>query len=102
MIPSGVIVQPIAVLKEGKEKLMARFVAGRRRGNVLVLTALLTVGFFAIAALVVDLGYVMVVRGDMQSASDAAALAGAALLFDRDELTGAPNQAEELNDARLE
>lgn len=46
-----------------------------RRGIVLVLAAALMVSVMGFAALVVDLGFIMVVRSQMQTAADAAALA---------------------------
>lgn len=48
----------------------------RRRGAVLVQFALLTFGILALAALVIDLGFVRQARLQMQSAADSAAMDG--------------------------
>ena len=45
-------------------------------GAVVLLVAFMTVVFFAIAALVVDLGQARVMRREAQAASDASSLAG--------------------------
>jgi Flp pilus assembly protein TadG len=47
------------------------------KGVVLVYVAILLVVFLGIAALAVDVGYVMVSKNELQTAADAAALAGA-------------------------
>src|SRR5262249_9749254 len=52
----------------------------RRGSAVLSLTALMLVFLVGMAAFVVDLGFIAVVRGELQNAADAAALAGAAQL----------------------
>lgn len=49
----------------------------RRRGTVIVLVAVVLVALTAMLALAVDIGYLYVVRADLQKAADAAALAGA-------------------------
>jgi hypothetical protein len=49
----------------------------RNRGAYLVLIAVLAVVIIAIAALILDVGRVLVLRSDMQAAADAAALAAA-------------------------
>lgn len=52
-------------------------IRGRRRaGAILVLTAVMMVLVFAFLAVAVDLGYVMLIRTQLQSAADSAALAG--------------------------
>jgi hypothetical protein len=61
-------------------KLISQKRSGRRatrnsRGAALGLIVISLVMIFAMAALVVDLGYMKVVRGELQSATDAAALA---------------------------
>lgn len=63
-----------------------------RKGAVLPLVAALSVIIIGMLAFTVDLGYVSLVRGQMQSAADAAALAGASQLLDRDMLHGDPYQ----------
>ena len=54
--------------------------APRRGSAVLSLTALLMVFLVGMAAFVVDIGFIAVVRGELQNAADAAALDGAAQL----------------------
>lgn len=49
-----------------------------RRGNILVLTAVLLVVIVGIIAFAVDIGVIAVTRTELQGATDAAALAGAA------------------------
>ncbi|HUT11361.1 MAG TPA: pilus assembly protein TadG-related protein [Thermoguttaceae bacterium] len=60
----------------------------QRTGSVLVLTAVMMMVMFGILALAVDLGYIHVVRSEMQTAADATALAAAWELIDEDCLTG--------------
>lgn len=48
----------------------------RRRGNVLILFALMVFGLFAMAALVIDIGIARVTQQQMQTAVDSAALEG--------------------------
>lgn len=52
----------------------------KRRGNVLVLSALLMVFMLVMVAFATDVGYMCLMRGELQRAVDAAALAGAAEL----------------------
>jgi hypothetical protein len=52
-----------------------------QRGSVIVPVALLLVILLAVAGLALDIGYLMVVRNELQNAADASALAGAGLLF---------------------
>lgn len=54
----------------------------RRRGAVIVLTALLMVFMMGLLALSVDVGYMMTVKTELKRATDAAALAGAAHLVE--------------------
>ena len=56
--------------------------ADRRRGIILVLAAALMISILAITALVVDLGYILVIRSQMQTAADAAALSAGMELSD--------------------
>jgi Flp pilus assembly protein TadG len=51
-----------------------------RRGSILVLTAFLLIALAAMVAFSVDLGYIVLVRTQLQAAADAAALASAAKL----------------------
>ena len=53
-----------------------------RRGATLVLVALLIVFIIGICAFAIDLGYIMVVRTELQSAADSAALAGAGAMVE--------------------
>jgi Flp pilus assembly protein TadG len=48
-----------------------------RHGNILVLTAVFLVGFCAMVAFAVDVGYMLLVRTELQRSADAAALAAA-------------------------
>lgn len=48
----------------------------RRRGNVLILFALMVFGLFAMAALVIDIGFARLTQRQMQSAADFAAIDG--------------------------
>jgi Flp pilus assembly protein TadG len=52
-----------------------------QRGVVLPLVALLMVVLLGFAAFAVDMGYLYVVKNELQNAADAAALAGASVLF---------------------
>jgi Flp pilus assembly protein TadG len=56
----------------------------RRRGNILALTAILMVVLIAFVALAVDVGYLYTVRNELQRSADAAAIAAAWELVDRD------------------
>ncbi len=56
-----------------------------RNGSVLVLAAVFLVGVFALSAFTIDLGYVVIVKQELQNAVDASVLAAAA------ELKIAPN-----------
>jgi Flp pilus assembly protein TadG len=84
---------PAAGGLRAEEKTMMRLRAprGSRRGSVLPLTAILVVFLFALVALAVDLGWIMAVDTQMQSAADAAALAGTAKLLDPSALAGTAN-----------
>lgn len=55
-------------------------VAKSRKGNIVVLTALMLVVLLAMIAFAVDVGYMSVVSTEIQSSVDAAALAGAGAL----------------------
>lgn len=60
------------------------FVNSRRhRGAVVIFTAVGMVTLVAFAALAIDLGYLFVVKAELQSTADAAALAGAGTMFDQ-------------------
>ncbi|MCA9119562.1 MAG: hypothetical protein H6822_11370 [Planctomycetaceae bacterium] len=63
----------------------------KRRGTILVLSAVLMVMVMAMLAFAVDLGYLQVARGEMQRSADSAALAAAWDLVDSGALTGDSN-----------
>jgi Flp pilus assembly protein TadG len=52
-----------------------------QRGTVIVLVGVGMLVFLGVAALAVDLGYLYVVRNELQNAADAGALAGARVLY---------------------
>jgi hypothetical protein len=58
----------------------------RRKGNVLVLTAVMLVAMFALLAFAVDLGYLHVARTQLQRTADAAAIAATWELVDEGSL----------------
>src|SRR5437588_813083 len=62
---------------------MKRRTVQRRRGNVLVLTAFLMTGMIAVLAFAIDLGYAYSARTELQRSADAAAIAAAWELIDR-------------------
>ncbi|MGD9127882.1 MAG: pilus assembly protein TadG-related protein, partial [Planctomycetia bacterium] len=55
-------------------------IASRRRGAILVLTALLLVFLVTMVAFTIDIGYMLAVRSEAKRATDAAALAGVGAL----------------------
>ncbi len=63
----------------------------KRKGNILVLSAVLMVMIMAMLAFAVDLGYLYVAREEMQRSADSAALAAAWDLVDHGALTGDSN-----------
>jgi Flp pilus assembly protein TadG len=64
----------------------SRWTLRARRGGVLLLTVFFLVVLLAIVALSVDVGYLMLVRTELQRSADAAALAAANELIDLGEL----------------
>jgi Flp pilus assembly protein TadG len=60
----------------------------RRKGNVLVMTALLMTVLIAFLAFAIDVGYVYAVRAELQRSADAAAIAAAWELIDKDGKAG--------------
>src|SRR4051794_3935006 len=76
--------------------------AGRRRGVILPLIAILLVALVGILALVMDLGQVAVYRAQLQNAADSAALAGASALGTDNLIRSIPNvdQALDMTSAR--
>ncbi len=71
----------------------------RRRAAVLPLTVLMSVVLLGFVALAVDLGYIMVVRAELQNAADAASLAGTSQLLDKELLKGASNETTAMSSA---
>jgi Flp pilus assembly protein TadG len=55
----------------------------RRKGNILVMTAVLMTGLVAVLAFAVDIGYIYAVRTELQRSADAAAIAAAWELIDK-------------------
>lgn len=72
----------------------------RRSGAILVLLVFSMMGLLAFVAMAIDQGVIIAAHSELQGAADAAAIAGAAQLLDRDELTGSPDQAGELREVR--
>lgn len=64
----------------------------RRRGVIVPLSAVLAVILFGMVAFAVDLGWIAVVKSDLQNAADSAALAGVDPLMDNYVLYHLPNQ----------
>ena len=60
----------------------------RRKGNVLVLSVVMMAAMFAFLAFAVDVGYLSVVRSELQRTADAAAIAAAWELLDEETLSG--------------
>jgi Flp pilus assembly protein TadG len=63
-----------------------------RRAAIAPLTALMLIPLMGMLAFAIDWGYVVVIQSDLQSAADAAALAGAGPLMDGYVLYNLPNQ----------
>src|SRR5262249_19947196 len=74
----------------------------QRRGVVAPLTAILVVFLMGMVAFAVDIGYVVLVRQELQNAGDAASLARASKLLDPSLLKGSPNQSQAMANARDE
>jgi Flp pilus assembly protein TadG len=72
----------------------------RRRGVILLLTAIMLVFMIGLLALAIDVGYLEVAKAQLQQAADAAALAATAELIDDNALTGASNMSGEITSAR--
>lgn len=73
----------------------------RRRGIVVVKVALLLTVLLIFLAFAIDVGVIALTKSELQRAADAAALAAADELLDRAELTGRPDQSNEIAAARL-
>ncbi|MCA9266954.1 MAG: hypothetical protein KDA41_00710, partial [Planctomycetales bacterium] len=72
----------------------------RRKGNVLVLSAVLMVMMVAMLAFAVDVGYIYVSRTQLQRSADAAAMAAAWELIDEDAIYGTSSTANVESNAR--
>jgi Flp pilus assembly protein TadG len=72
----------------------------RRRGVILLLTAIMLVFMVGLLALAIDVGYLELAKAQLQEAADAAALAATAELIDDNALTGVSNMSGEINNAR--
>ena len=72
---------------------MKRMRTRRRRGNILVLTAVLMTFMMAMLALAVDAGVLATARNELQRSADSAALAGCWELIDDSQLSGSVNAA---------
>jgi hypothetical protein len=67
---------------------MKKRILHRRRGNILAMTALLMTVLIAFLAFAIDLGYLYAVRVELQRSADAAAIAAAWELIDKDGKAG--------------
>ena len=76
--------------------------APRRGGSVVVLCAILLVPLMGMVAFAIDIGYIAVVRSQLQRAADSCALAGAAMLIDEDSLSGVADQTDDRTAARIQ
>jgi Flp pilus assembly protein TadG len=74
--------------------------ARSRKGNIVVLTAFMMVFLLGLMAFAVDLGYMAVVRAQLQQSADAAALAAAAELVDKESFDDSVDLATEVDSAR--
>lgn len=70
-----------------------------RKGSVLVLTAIMMVLMFAMLAFAVDLGYLTMVRTQLQRTADAAAIAATWSLIDGEITTGKPDSSYAVDSA---
>ena len=77
-----------------------RRLSNRRRGNVVVLSAFLMIPLLAMIAFACDIGYITVIRTQLQSSADAAALAAVWELADEDGPGDNPSSAEVADRAR--
>jgi Flp pilus assembly protein TadG len=65
----------------------------KRRGVMIIFTAIMLVVLLGCVAFAIDLGYIIAARAQMQNAADAAALAGASQLLSPSLLEGNPTQS---------
>ncbi len=74
---------------------------GRRRGNILVLTAFFMIAMVALLAMGIDIGYLQNAKVELQKSADAACIAAAWELIDDNSLTSATiNLADDITEAR--
>lgn len=88
----------------GRRRARGRARGGRvtlRRGNALMMVTISLTVVMGMGALAIDLGYMQVVRAELQRSADAAALAGAGRLLDQDRLRGDAYLADVISDSRL-
>ncbi len=78
----------------------SRRLSCRRRGNIIVLSAILMVIIMAFAAFACDVGYLCVIRTELQRSADAAALAAVWELADEDGPGDSPTSDEVADRAR--
>ncbi|MCI0359340.1 MAG: pilus assembly protein TadG-related protein [Planctomycetaceae bacterium] len=78
-----------------------RPLSNRRRGNVIVLSAFMMVIMLAMVAFACDVGYLQVIRTELQRSADAAALAAVWELADEDGPGDDPSATEVADRARL-
>ncbi len=71
-----------------------------RKGNILVLTAVMMVALITVLAFAVDIGYINMARTELQRAADAAAMAAAWELIDDSVSSSSVNLTEEISNAR--
>lgn len=72
------------------------------KGNALVLTALFLLSLLLVVALVIDVGYLLYRRGDLQDAADAAVLAAAGEFAEVFQDSGDPENARTAAEEKLE
>ena len=72
----------------------------KRRGNMLVLSAIMMILMLALLAFAVDLGYMVVSGTELQRTADAAAIAATWDLIDQDAVRGYDNSATLADEAR--
>jgi len=72
---------------------MKKRILNQRRGNIIVMTALLMTGLIAFAAFAIDLGYLYAVRVELQRCADASAIAATWELIDKDGKAGTATTA---------
>jgi Flp pilus assembly protein TadG len=72
----------------------------RRKGNIVALTAVLMIVMIGFVAMAVDIGYMYTVRNELQRSADAAAIAAAWELIDKDGQAGTNNPTSLSTNAR--